>query len=95
MCRARLRTPSPIDRNNVPRAPGTRDFALYPDSEAMEAISVASGLAPPDTAALPIVGDVVNKAVEQVVTGQLSPRDAMNAAQEQAVANLRRAGTAL
>jgi multiple sugar transport system substrate-binding protein len=43
----------------------------------------------------PIVGDVVNKAVEQVVTGQLSPRDAMNAAQEQAVANLRRAGTAL
>ena len=43
----------------------------------------------------PIVGDVVNKAVEQVVTGQLSPRDAMNAAQEQALANLRRAGTAL
>jgi multiple sugar transport system substrate-binding protein len=43
----------------------------------------------------PIVGDVVNKAVEQLVTGQLSPRDAMNAAQEQAVANLRRAGTAL
>jgi multiple sugar transport system substrate-binding protein len=43
----------------------------------------------------PIVGDVVNKAVEQPVTGQLSPRDAMNAAQEQAVANLRRAGTAL
>ena len=41
----------------------------------------------------PIVGDVVNKAVEQPVTGQLSPRDAMNAAQEQAVANLRRAGT--
>lgn len=43
----------------------------------------------------PIVGDVVNKAVEQPVTCQLSPRDAMNAAQEQAVANLRRAGTAL
>ena len=43
----------------------------------------------------PIVGDVVNKAVEQLVTGQLSPRDAMNAALEQAVANLRRAGTAL
>ena len=43
----------------------------------------------------PIVGDVINKAVEQVVTGQLSGRDAMNAAQEQAVANLRRAGTAL
>jgi len=43
----------------------------------------------------PIVGDVINKAVEQVVTGQLSGRDAMNAAQDQAVANLRRAGTAL
>jgi multiple sugar transport system substrate-binding protein len=43
----------------------------------------------------PIVGDVINKAVEQVVTGQLSGRDAMNAAQEQAVANLRRAGTPL
>jgi multiple sugar transport system substrate-binding protein len=43
----------------------------------------------------PIVGDVINKAVEQVVTGQLSARDAMNAAQEQAVANLRRAGSTL
>ncbi len=43
----------------------------------------------------PVVGDVMNKAVEQVVTGQLSARDAMNAAQEQAVANLRRAGSAL
>ena len=43
----------------------------------------------------PIVGDVINKAVEQVVTGQFAPRDAMNAAQEQAVANLRRAGTTL
>ena len=43
----------------------------------------------------PIVGDVINKAVEQVVSGQLSGRDAMNAAQEQAVANLRRAGTPL
>jgi multiple sugar transport system substrate-binding protein len=43
----------------------------------------------------PVVGDVINKAVEQVVTGQLSGRDAMNAAQEQAVANLRRAGSAL
>jgi multiple sugar transport system substrate-binding protein len=43
----------------------------------------------------PVVGDVINKAVEQVVTGQLSARDAMNAAQEQAVANLRRGGSAL
>ena len=43
----------------------------------------------------PVVGDVMNKAVEQVVTGQLSARDAMTAAQEQAIANLRRAGSAL
>jgi multiple sugar transport system substrate-binding protein len=43
----------------------------------------------------PIVGDVINKAVEQVVTGQLPGAAAMNAAQEQAVANLRRSGTAL
>ena len=43
----------------------------------------------------PVVGDVINKAVEQVVTGQLSGAAAMNAAQEQAVANLRRSGTAL
>jgi multiple sugar transport system substrate-binding protein len=43
----------------------------------------------------PIVGDVINKAFEQVVTGQLSARDAMNAAQDQAVASLRRAGSAL
>jgi multiple sugar transport system substrate-binding protein len=43
----------------------------------------------------PIVGDVLNKAFEQVATGQLAAGAAMNAAQEQAVANLRRAGTAL
>ena len=43
----------------------------------------------------PVVGDVINKAVEQVVTGQLTGAAAMNAAQEQAVANLRRSGTAL
>jgi multiple sugar transport system substrate-binding protein len=43
----------------------------------------------------PIVGDVINKSFEQVATGQLSARAAMNAAQEQAVANLRRAGSAL
>jgi multiple sugar transport system substrate-binding protein len=43
----------------------------------------------------PVVGEVINKAVEQVVTGQLSGSDAMNAAQQQAVANLRRAGTTL
>ena len=34
----------------------------------------------------PIVGDVINKAFEQVATGQLPARDAMNAAQEQAIA---------
>ncbi|MDB5514579.1 MAG: transporter substrate-binding protein, partial [Tardiphaga sp.] len=43
----------------------------------------------------PVVGDVINKAVEQTVTGQLPARDAMNAAQEQAVANLRRSGSTL
>src|SRR5204862_1228546 len=43
----------------------------------------------------PIVGDVMNKAFEQVATGQLTARDAMNAAQEQAIANMRRAGTNL
>jgi multiple sugar transport system substrate-binding protein len=43
----------------------------------------------------PIVGDVINKAFEQVATGQLSAKDAMNAAQDQAIAGLRRAGTAL
>jgi multiple sugar transport system substrate-binding protein len=43
----------------------------------------------------PIVGDVINKAFEQVATGQLSAKDAMNAAQDQAIASLRRAGTAL
>jgi multiple sugar transport system substrate-binding protein len=37
----------------------------------------------------------MNKAFEQVATGQLPARDAMNAAQEQAIASLRRAGTAL
>ena len=43
----------------------------------------------------PVVGDVINKAVEQVVTGQLSAADAMKAAQDQAIANLRRAGSTL
>ena len=43
----------------------------------------------------PVVGDVLNKAFEQVATGQLPARDAMNAAQDQAVAALRRAGSAL
>jgi multiple sugar transport system substrate-binding protein len=38
----------------------------------------------------PVVGDAVNDAVEQIVTGKLSARDAMNEAQAQAVANLRR-----
>jgi multiple sugar transport system substrate-binding protein len=43
----------------------------------------------------PIVGDVLNKAFEQVATGQLAAPDALNAAQDQAVANLRRAGSKL
>lgn len=43
----------------------------------------------------PIVGDVLNKAFEQVATGQLPAKDAMNAAQDQAIAALRRAGTQL
>jgi multiple sugar transport system substrate-binding protein len=43
----------------------------------------------------PIVGDVLNKAFEQVATGQLPAQAAMNAAQEQAIANMRRSGTAL
>lgn len=43
----------------------------------------------------PIVGDVLNKAFEQVATGQRSAHDAMNAAQQQAIASLRRAGTKL
>jgi multiple sugar transport system substrate-binding protein len=43
----------------------------------------------------PIVGDVINKAFEQVATGQATAAVAMNAAQEQAVANMRRAGTNL
>jgi multiple sugar transport system substrate-binding protein len=43
----------------------------------------------------PIVGDVLNKAFEQVATRQFSARDAMNAAQDQAVASLRRTGSAL
>jgi len=43
----------------------------------------------------PIVGDILNKAFEQVATGQLPAKDAMNAAQDQAIAALRRAGTKL
>jgi multiple sugar transport system substrate-binding protein len=42
----------------------------------------------------PVVGDAINKAVGQVATGELSARDAMDAAQQQAVANLRTAGIA-
>jgi multiple sugar transport system substrate-binding protein len=40
----------------------------------------------------PLVGDVVNKAVERVVSGQQSAADSMKAAQEAALANLKRAG---
>ena len=43
----------------------------------------------------PIVGDILNKSFEQVATGQLPAKDAMNAAQDQAIAALRRAGTKL
>jgi multiple sugar transport system substrate-binding protein len=43
----------------------------------------------------PIVGDVINKSFEQVVTGQATATAAMNAAQEQAIANMRRAGSNL
>ncbi|MEJ8859464.1 extracellular solute-binding protein [Variovorax robiniae] len=40
----------------------------------------------------PLVGDVVNKAVERVVSGQQSAADSMKAAQEAALANMKRAG---
>ncbi|MBU1361004.1 MAG: extracellular solute-binding protein [Gammaproteobacteria bacterium] len=40
----------------------------------------------------PLVGDVVNKAVERVVSGQMPAAESMKAAQEAALANLRRAG---
>src|SRR5436190_2470188 len=43
----------------------------------------------------PIVGDVINKSFEQVVTGQATASAAMNAAQEQAIASMRRAGSNL
>ncbi|MGA7804670.1 ABC transporter substrate-binding protein [Bradyrhizobium sp.] len=39
----------------------------------------------------PVVGDAVNAAIDQVVTGKRSARDAMNGAQQQAMANLRSA----
>jgi multiple sugar transport system substrate-binding protein len=37
-----------------------------------------------------VVGETINRAVEQVVTGQKSARDAMDAAQEKAIADLYR-----
>ena len=40
----------------------------------------------------PIVGDVVNKAVERVVSGQMQPAESMKGAQEAAVNGLRRSG---
>ena len=40
----------------------------------------------------PLVGDVVNKAVERVVSGQQGAADSMKAAQEAALANMKRAG---
>src|ERR1700759_1342160 len=47
------------------------------------------------TKEFPIVRDVITKAFEQDFTRQLSARDAMTAAKEQAVASLRRAGSTL
>jgi multiple sugar transport system substrate-binding protein len=38
----------------------------------------------------PVVGDAINKAVEQVASGRMTSRDAMNAAQAQAIASLQR-----
>lgn len=43
----------------------------------------------------PVVGDAVNHAVEMVVGGKLSARDAMSAAQEQALVNLGPSGARL
>jgi len=40
----------------------------------------------------PLVGDVLNKAVERVVSGQAPAADAMKTAQEAALGSLRRAG---
>lgn len=40
----------------------------------------------------PLVGDPVNKAVERVVSGQMSAAESMKTAQEAALANMRRAG---
>jgi multiple sugar transport system substrate-binding protein len=40
----------------------------------------------------PLVADVINKAVERVVSGQMSAAESMKAAQEAALGNLRRAG---
>jgi multiple sugar transport system substrate-binding protein len=43
----------------------------------------------------PVVAETINKAVEQVVTGQRSARDAMDAAQEKAIADLYRPANSL
>lgn len=40
----------------------------------------------------PLIGDVVNKAVERVVSGQMPPAESMKSAQEAALGSLRRAG---
>jgi multiple sugar transport system substrate-binding protein len=39
----------------------------------------------------PVVGDAINKAVEHVATGRQSARDAMDAAQQRAIGDLRKA----
>ncbi len=43
----------------------------------------------------PLMADILNKAVEQVASGQLEAQAAMDAAQEQAISSLRRAGVDL
>jgi multiple sugar transport system substrate-binding protein len=43
----------------------------------------------------PVVAETINKAVEQVVTGQRSARNAMDAAQEKAIADLYRPANSL
>jgi len=40
----------------------------------------------------PLVGDPINKAIERIVSGQMTPAESMKAAQEAALGNLRRSG---
>jgi len=43
----------------------------------------------------PQVGDKINKAIERIATGQQGGRDAMAQAQQEAIADLRKAGVQL